>query len=155
MTEIPGFVIKGPPRTKKTSNRVVHIPSKGTHRCPACGHVPGTPRVLPSVAYEMWERDALQQCFGIKAGLRKQGVVLPLAGQLSVNAQIYRQQASGDVAGFMQAIGDLLERSGIIANDSLIDDWDGTRRLKDAAKPRVEIFISVLVERAVQEALPL
>lgn len=60
---------------------------------------------------------------------------------VSVEAAIYRQRATGDVQGFQQALGDFLEGQGILQNDRLIEHWDGTRRLKDAAVPRVELII--------------
>lgn len=153
--EIPGFVITGPPRTKKTHNRVIHIPQKGSRACPACGHRRSFPKVLPSEAYEVWEETALSQCLIIKRRLADRGVVLPLAGMVSIEALIYRKQDSGDVAGFHQAIGDMLQAAGILANDAQIEDWDGTRRLIDRFKPRIEIYITVVEPRAVQEALPL
>jgi Holliday junction resolvase RusA-like endonuclease len=155
VNEIPGFVIVGPPRTKKTSNRVVTIPKKGSHRCRLCGKIPGFTKVLPSEAYEEWEKAALSQCYGIKAELARRGVALPLVTSVSIEALIYRQQASGDAAGYYQAIGDMLQVAGILKDDKQIEDWDGSRRLKDAIRPRVEIYISVVEEVSVQEELPL
>lgn len=155
VTEIPGFVIVGPPRTKKTHSRIVTIPTKGSHRCRLCGKMPGFPKLLPSEAYEEWEKAALSQCYGIKAELVRRGVVLPLVASVSIEALIYRRQASGDAAGFYQAIGDMLQAAGIIKDDKQIEDWDGSRRLKDAARPRVEIYISVIEDIPVQEELPL
>jgi Holliday junction resolvase RusA-like endonuclease len=155
MTELPGFVVHGPPRTKKTHNRVVNIPFKGSSRCRACGRIPGTPRVLPSEQYELWEKSALAQSFGIKDGLKRAGVNLPIASLVNINAQVYREANIGDLAGYLQAIGDMLQKAGILLNDSQIDGWDGSRRQKDATNPRVEIFITVLVERSVQQALQL
>jgi Holliday junction resolvase RusA-like endonuclease len=49
----------------------------------------------------------------------------------------------------------MLQSAGILSNDNQIEDWDGSRRLKDAGRPRVEIYITVVQERAVQEDLPL
>lgn len=153
MPEIPGFVISGPPRTKKNSGRIVTIPNRGARKCRACGHMPGFPKILPSEAYEVWEKYALEQCIRIKSQLRARGVELPIKDLISIEALIYRQQLSGDVAGFHQAIGDMLQKAGIIADDKQIEDWDGTRRLKDAARPRVEIYITVIAEQPVQQNL--
>ena len=153
--EIPGFVITSPPRTKKTSSRIVHIPLKGSQKCRACGHRASFPKLLPSEAYCEWEAAALQQTLGIKLQLAHAGVVLPMVGLVSIEAHIYRHANVGDVAGFHQAIGDMLQKAGIIADDKQIEDWDGTRRLIDRVNPRVEIFISVVEELAVQEPLPL
>ena len=144
--DIPGFVIPGPPRTKKTSNRVISIPKKGAHRCARCGHMPGFPKVLPSEAYEQWEAAAVLHCAIIKAALRSVGVELPITAPVSVDAQIYRDRNVGDVCGYQQAIGDMLQDAGIISNDSQIEDWDGTRRRIDRESPRVEIWITMLEE---------
>jgi Holliday junction resolvase RusA-like endonuclease len=155
MTEIPGFVILGPPRTKKNHGKIISIPKKGSRRCLACGHQPGFPKIMPSDAYQEWEASALNQAIGIKLKLARRGVQLPIAGLVSIEALIYRHADVGDVAGYHQAIGDMLQAAGFLANDAQIEDWDGTRRLKDAARPRVEIYIMVIEPRAVQEPLAL
>lgn len=155
MIELPGFVITGRPTTKKTSGRIITITPKGQKRstCRACNRVFGRTIMLPSEAYEEWEGNALSQMPGIKLQLARAGVTLPLVGLVSIEAHIYREANVGDVAGFHQAIGDMLQKAGIIKNDVQIEDWDGTRRLKDAARPRVEIFITTI--DATQETLPL
>lgn len=156
--EIPPFVVYGPPRTKKTSNRIYQVPKKGGRKCFGCGQWrPGESftKIMPSEQYELWEADALSQMIGIKMKLGARGVRLPIAGLVSIEALIYRDADQGDVAGFHQAIGDMLQAAGVLLNDKQIEDWDGTRRLKDRANPRVEISILVVEPRAVQEALPL
>jgi Holliday junction resolvase RusA-like endonuclease len=153
--EIPGFVIYGPPRTKKTHNRIIKIPKPGARACFACGHVEGFPKVKPSIQYEEWEAEALRQMMAIRPRLEARGVRLPIAGLVSIEAKIYREIDTGDVAGFHQAIGDFLQAAGVLVNDKQIEDWDGTRRLKDREKPRVEIYITVVEPRAVQEPLEL
>lgn len=152
---IPGFQILGPPRTKKNSGRIITIPQKGSRACPACGHRPGFPKLLPSEAHEEWFFAAMDQCVRIKAELGRRGVALPVAGLLSVEALVYREANQGDVCGFLQAIGDLLERSGIIQNDRQIEDWDGSRRLIDREKPRIEIYLTVIKEVRIQQPLPM
>jgi len=155
--DVPGFVIHGQPRTKKTSNRVVTVGPM----CRTCGKRTGFPKVLPSEAYVEWEMAALRECVTIKAALSARGWELPIVGPVSVEAHIYLTPAAdgklrrdvGDVAGFIQAIGDMLEAAGIIANDRQIEDWDGTRRHADGVDPRVEVFITVLESVPVQESL--
>jgi Holliday junction resolvase RusA-like endonuclease len=115
--------------------------------------MPGFPKVLPSEAYEEWERGALVECMMIKAKLREMGVELPILGLVSVEAHIYRERDTGDVCGYQQAIGDLLQAAEIIKDDRQIEDWDGTRRLKDSAAPRVEVFIRILSEVPAQGEL--
>jgi len=157
--EVPGFAIYGDPRTKKNSPRIVTIPTKGARRCHVCGHMQGFPRVLPSEAYERWEMDALKQLIGIT---HKLGVELPIISPVSIEAHVYLEPRAdgklrhdcGDIVGYLQGIGDMLEKGGILANDRQIEDWDGSRRHVDDGKgPRVEIYITVLAEVPRQEAL--
>lgn len=126
---------------------------KGARKCLLCGHIKGYARLLPSEAHEAWFNFVQDQAYNVKAALRLRGVILPITDPVSVNVQIYREKATGDACGFYQAIGDLLQAVGIIKDDRLIEDWDGSRRLKDADDPRVEVFITVLEERPVQEEL--
>ena len=153
MKEIPGFAIRSSaPRTKKNSARVVTIPAKGARRCHACGKMPGFPKVLPSEAYETWERAALREMLVIVPALRAAGVELPITAPISVEALVYVEPRAdgkmradvGDVCGYYQAVGDMLQAAGIIADDRQIEDWDGSRRLIDAANPRVEIYITLV-----------
>ena len=153
--EIPGFVFHGPVRTKKTGQQIVTIPNKGAHRCRACGHIKGFPRLIPSEAYKVWHLDAMRQSLGIKSGLKKAGIALPIAGLVSIKALVYQDANRADAVGLYESIADLLQDCGILQNDRQIEHWDGSRRLVDKANPRVEIYLSVLVERAVQEELVL
>ena len=157
MRTLPGFRIYGPPRTKKTHGRIVTLTPKGQKReyCHQCKRQFGRQIILPSDQYTTWEGEALAQMPLIRSKLAAAGVSLPVVGLVSIEARIYREANIGDTAGFIQAIGDMLQRAGILENDVQIEDWDGTRRLKDATNPRVEIFITVLEERAVQESLPI
>lgn len=118
------LIIYGAPRTKKTSNRIVRI-GKGPR---------SFTKILPSKAHEEWFYKALPQA--VSARNRT------FATDVRVTALIYRESYAGDLVGYLQAIGDLLERSGILENDRLITSWDGSRLLKDSAVPRVEIEIT-------------
>ena len=151
--EIPGFTIEGAPRTKKTHSKIVQIPKAGSRRCPACGHRPGFPKLLPSDAHEAWHREAMAECLYIKAELVRAGVTLPISAAVNVRAFFYRQAMVGDACGFYQALGDLLQDVGIIVNDKQIASWDGTRLRKDAGRPRIEVWLDVVREVEVQEDL--
>jgi len=151
--EIPGFIIEGAPRTKKTHSRIVQIPKGEVRKCPACGHRPGFPKVLPSKAHEAWHKDAMSECLYIKAELVRAGVALPITAILNVRAIFYRQALVGDACGFYQALGDLLQDAGIIVNDKQIASWDGSRLCKDAGRPRIEVWLDVMREGEVQEDL--
>lgn len=151
--EIPGFIIEGAPRTKKTHSRIVQIPKAGSRKCPACGHRPGFPKLLPSKAHDKWHKDAMLECLYVKADLVRAGVHLPIYDVVNVRAVFYRESRVGDACGFYQALGDLLQDAGIIVNDSQIASWDGSRLAKDAGRPRIEVWLQVVREVVVQENL--
>ncbi len=150
--DVPGFVIHGAVRSKKTSQRIINIPKKGAHRC-HCGHMPGFPKILPSEAHEAWHTAAMSQCYEVRRLLQSAGTVLPISSPISVEALFYQDANRSDCTGLYESLADLLQDSGIISNDKIIEDWDGSRRLKDAASPRCEIFIRVLDDGPRQEEL--
>ena len=63
---------------------------------------------------------------------------------MNCRALLYRDALIGDAAGYYQALADWLESSGVIVNDRLIVQWDGSRLLKDAARPRIEVTLEEL-----------
>lgn len=114
------LVLFGPPRTKKTSNRVVF---RG-----------GKPKVLPSAAWCAWLA-ALQRT-------RQLPFPAPLPDRpYRCCAVFYRDRTWGDLVGFQQGLADVLEKGGVVSNDRWIQSWDGTRLDVDPACPRVEIEI--------------
>lgn len=116
-----------PPRTKKNSSRVVKV-GRFT-------------KVLPSKAFCDWQDAALLEAIQTKFSLARYGVRLPITCGVQVRALVFREASIGDAVGFYQAIGDFLQAAGIIANDRQIVHWDGSRLLKDSARPRVEVEI--------------
>lgn len=153
MIEIPGFVIEGAPRSKKTSQKIINLPRAGARQCAACGHRPGFPKLIPSHAHEVWHKSAMEQCLVVKAKLRARGMVLPVVGFVNVRALFYQDVDRADAVGLYESLGDLLQDTGILENDRLIAHWDGSRRLKDATRPRVEVYLEVIQERAVEQEL--
>lgn len=133
------LVILGVPMTKKTSQDVAY------HA------VTGKPFIVSAAHHKKWAEIAAYQ-------LRAQwGGRPPLEGPVHVRALIYRARAVGDLVGYEQAIGDVLEAPGrkakdstrrrkasVIKNDVQIDSWDGSRRLKDKHNPRIELEIQEL-----------
>ena len=130
------------PRTKKTSNRVFQG------------------RVHPSAAYVEWLKSFridpplpsniawmadhyAKMSRAQRKGLPRPPTLMP-AKPMHVRALVYRDADRGDLTGYEQAIGDALEARGVIPNDKWIKSWDGTRLLKDAANPRVELLITTL-----------
>jgi Holliday junction resolvase RusA-like endonuclease len=139
------LIIYGVPRTKKTKNEIhLTIPKlKMRAFVRMLGSSPDSAlmrlilqrvKVQPGKLYRKWYREAV-------IAWEARPLNLPITVPVSVEAAIYRQRAVGDVQGFQQALGDYLEGQGILKNDRLIEHWDGTRRLKDAAVPRVELII--------------
>lgn len=155
------------PRTKKTHNRTVDIGK----RCGACRRGPRT-IVLPSENYEEFEaavapalqrvmlareprREQCPRCDGTgRRGSKSCGGCLatgmravPLIAGVVVEAVFYRDRNIGDLCGYQQALGDVLEAGGVIENDRQILCWpqpaDGGWPLrKDAAQPRIEVVIT-------------
>ena len=119
------FVVLGNPRTKKTSQRIAR---RGD----------GTPFIMSAAFTKDWADSAIAQ---LRSHWHRCGA---LNQPVAVRALIYRDRNVGDATGFYQAIGDALQSAEVITNDSLIEHWDGSRRLKDAANPRVEIWLSVV-----------
>jgi hypothetical protein len=145
----PMFTIVGPPRTKKTHSQI--IPVRGQNRS----------ILIPSAQYTAWFTQAMSQAAAAKSALLKglpSPFVFPIVGPLGVQALFYRERNAGDLCGFLQALGDFLQSpresktspgklsrrgSGIIDDDAQIISFDGSRLLKDAARPRVEITITI------------
>jgi hypothetical protein len=146
------------PRTKKTHQRIVQIKAKGGGR--------GFTKVLPSEAHEAWFKATLQECLVITAELRRQ-IELPIAHDLNCAALFYRDANTGDAVGYYQALADILQEqivkdgkvrrkgAGIILDDRQIVQWDGSRLLKDAADPRIEVTLTVVKEQPVSRELDL
>lgn len=151
--DVPGFVLRGAVRSKKTSQRIVTIPTKGSRKCHACGGLRGFHKILPSEAHERWHKAAMAECWQIKAILAQRGVVLPIAGPVNVEAIFYQDANRSDATGLYESLADLLQDALIIVNDKQIESWDGSRRRVDKANPRVEVFIEILGDVAVQESL--
>lgn len=119
------FEIPGPPRTKKTSQMI------GRRR-------DGTPFIMSATFTRDWAAHAIGE---LKRQWHRAGAInQPVA----VRAGIFRERATGDATGFYQAIGDALQNAFVIMNDSLIEHWDGSRRLKSAENPRVVIFVTTV-----------
>ena len=133
------FTIHGAPRTKKTSTQLVHI---GKFH-----------KLLPSKQHKAWFKLAMEQAPRILRELAAQGATLPLVGLVEVSAVFYRDRNTGDLLGYEQSLADWLQAprhkpkrngAGIIRDDAQIDSWDGSRRAKDAANPRIEVTIRAL-----------
>ncbi len=158
---MPGFAIHGAPRTKKTSQQIIQIPKAASRACYSCGHRPSFPKIMPSEQYREWEAAAIRECMTIKPKLRAAGVDLPIAHPIGIEALFYLAPTKAgsmrldcpDLSNLLEALADMLQEAGIIQDDRLIEDWDGSRRV--LGEPRVEVFITILKEIPVQEVLSL
>lgn len=135
------FTILGSPRTKKTSQRIVR------------NRATGKMLIISAKAKADWETTATEQLRAQRGpttivNVRRKGkmIALPVqfSGPVRVTALFYRDRDIGDATGFYQALADALEKSGVLANDRQIEDWDGSRRLVDRANPRVEVTVEAL-----------
>jgi len=126
-TELVKFVIPGRPATKKTHQQVIYVN--------------GSPRVIPSAQYAKYEKLCKEFCEEAWKDKGKQ----PMDFGVSIHVRIYLDTWSiGDHVGYLQAIGDILEKHKVLANDKFIhwseDDkhWFGG---VDKDEPRCEISI--------------
>lgn len=109
------------------------------------------PTLVPSPQYRAWESACLRslKVAGIIRHHGDQWIWLhSQAIDYPVNccAVFYREANVGDACNFYQSVGDLLQKAGIVANDKFLVAWDGSRLLKDARRPRVEITLTEVVE---------
>lgn len=131
MNRIFNFTIPGPPRTKKTHSRI--ITRRGTVRRQS-------PLLLPSEQFIEWNQAAQMHLARIRAASL---VPLPIRELVNVRALFYREALTGDAVGYYQALADALEDGRILENDKQCISWDGSRLLKDAENPRIEITLEV------------
>jgi hypothetical protein len=122
------FIIDGRPATKKT-----HQSAFITN---------GRTVVLPSKQYKKFEKVAKPFCEDAWKNLGKD----PMDFGVAVKILIFLDNWSiGDHVGYMQAIGDILEKHGVIANDKFIHWSNGDTHWfggVDKEQPRTEIEIS-------------
>lgn len=143
------IVVDGAPRTKKTSNVMAHTGANQR----------GRGIVLPSKNWMRWARQAqitweehpLERPLGVAPQWVPIALLQPIACPVNCRAIFYRDALRGDAVGYYQGLADLLEKRTVITNDRLIVSWDGSRLLKDAAHPRVELWL----EQTEPAAVPL
>jgi hypothetical protein len=117
------FSIPGQPATKKTSQRIFRR------------------RILPSKAYCDYEKYCEKFCKAAWADKGKEPIDFGVCVKLSV---YLKNWIVGDCTGYQQSLADIIQKFGILANDSWIHwDWEGEHWLAgiDKDNPRVEITI--------------
>jgi Holliday junction resolvase RusA-like endonuclease len=113
---------------KKTSQQIVRL--KGS----------GRTRLLPNPKYSEWEGRAVLELKGQKIEAEIEMVDYPV----NLMALIYRRPGRRtDLINLLQSICDVLEKSGVIRNDSLIAHLNGSRILPAECPEdeRAEIYI--------------
>lgn len=131
------FTIPGKPRTKKNSGWRTKYGGKQ----------------MPSKAYLQWDSDAQKHL--LKWAVRNEeflnwcsynryGPDPCSAMPMNCQAIFYRDALRGDAVGYYQALADTLQKFGLVKNDSLIEQWDGSRLLKDAKNPRIEVTLETI-----------
>jgi len=138
------------PRTKKNHGRMV---AAGQRRV-----------LLPSEGYEKWEaglrfspalpgKHMLYWSSWRRMTTKQQAVIRKATGDpaallppLAMNCRavfFLDRNWSGDAVGYYQAVADALEAWGVVPNDKWITSWDGSRIRIDAARPRVEVTLTL------------
>jgi len=118
------FTIPGRPATKKTHQQVIYVK--------------GSPRVIPSAQYKKYEKHCKTYC---QEAWQKD----PMDFGVSIHVRVFLDTWTiGDHVGYLQAIGDILEEHGVVANDKFIhwsDDGEHWFGGVDKENPRLEVVI--------------
>lgn len=120
------LILYGRPITKKNSSRIVK-----------CGNYH---RILPSKAYEKYEKECLLQITG--------KYKLKLDGKYNLKCLYYMPTRHRvDLVNLLEATCDILVAGHVIADDNskIIVSHDGSRVLYDKVNPRAEIFLEEVV----------
>ncbi|SUB57733.1 RusA family crossover junction endodeoxyribonuclease [Peptoniphilus lacrimalis] len=122
------LILYGRPITKKNSSRIVK-----------CGNYH---KLLPSKAYEKYEKECLLQITG--------KYKLKLDGKYNLKCLYYMPTRHRvDLVNLLEATCDILVAGHVIADDNskIIVSHDGSRVLYDKVNPRVEIFLEEVVSK--------
>jgi Holliday junction resolvase RusA-like endonuclease len=112
-------------RSKKNSKQIIMVGGKNVKR---------RPLLVPSKAYQKWEKQA-------RRAARMQYRGEPLPGPVSVAVRVYYKGRQPDLSGCLESIGDCLE--GICwVDDKQIVSWDGSRLYHDLKNPRTEVVVN-------------
>lgn len=119
------FIVHGAPRTKKNHTRILRVRGRVV--------------VAQSESHDAWANTAILQ-------LRAKSHGLPawIRGPVNLRARIYRERDTGDLGNYLAAICDALQAAGVVTDDREILGFDGSRLLKDAKNPRVDIVLTPL-----------
>ena len=119
------FTIPIAPVTKKNHGRIV-----------MCGRYP---KLLPSEAYERYAKAAMPF---LKTVLRDFDTI---DYPVNLKCVFYlNRRRKGDLAGYLQAVQDLLVEAGILADDNrnIVASVDGSAVMYDKENPRTEVAVT-------------
>lgn len=125
------LVVRGAPRTKKTSNQIWRAKK-------------GRRIIVPSQAWLLWVATASIRWYTADEApqLWPRPARPLLDWRVNVCATFFRDADRGDAVGYYQGLADLLERFGIVPNDRLFVSWDGSTLRVDRDEPRVEVTLT-------------
>jgi len=117
------ITLNGAPRTKKTSPRIMPMMSKDNvaelqeSLKKASSHKESISAIMkhvrvsvqPSEAHEEWFNIQILQRGGIRGSLLQGGIRIPIENPVRVQATFFRDRDAGDLLGYEQALGDLIQ----------------------------------------------
>lgn len=122
------FTLNVKPRTKKNHMQLVTLKT-------------GRQMLLPSKAYKEFEKESLMHLKTMTIPYTKNPIDYPI----NLKCVFYKDKDyKADLAGYMQAIQDVLVKAEILADDNhkIIVSTDGSRVDLDRENPRIEIEIT-------------
>ena len=122
------FTLKVKPRTKKNHGQLVTLKT-------------GRQIMLPSKAYKEFEKESLMQLKTMTIPYTKNPIDYPV----NLKCIFYKDRDyKADLAGYLQAIQDMLVKAEIIKDDNhkIIASTDGSRVKLDKENPRIEVDIT-------------
>ena len=128
------------PTTKKNNPQVYCISGcRGWHR--GCGRPQPKKIVIPSAEFIKYQKEA-EKYFWEYGNICFDDPV-----HVKVCYWMPDRRSKPDLSGILQGVGDLLQHVKLIANDSLIESWDGSRFMGvDKVNFRTEIFLELFKE---------
>jgi len=118
------LTLPGSIRSKKNSKVATMIGGK---------NVPARAIIVPSKAYQKWEKEIREEI-----GLTYRGGLK--AGPLHVQVIAYCRGRLPDLSGCLESVGDVLENL-VWEDDKQIRSWDGSRVFHDKHNPRTEVIV--------------
>lgn len=97
------------------------------------------PTLLPSEPYRKWHAAAWRGAGELLESLRP---YFPIVHPVHIRALFFADADRGDLINYEEALADFLEDAGVLEDDCLALNWDGSRLLVDRDSPRIELWIA-------------